>query len=436
MPLKDHLRIFERAYLRPFFRQLGGGKSLVLPSPEDALRMTSLGHGQLGASQDFPRIALLSVLPPSRTGLASYALRHFGDPRWQVDHYAPFLHLAEMEALLEAGPRDRRFFPASDLGRLLPLHAYRALLFQIGNSAHHVPALKALLEAPEKPAPWIYLHEAQLGRFWLSWCRDDPRQVRRLYDEHYPESRITLSEVLGRPGADSPRGIRPLLAMTGCTRVIVNSACCEEMVKRDLGPGWTGEMLRLFHPIPGGPQPPGQGQGPLRIGHFGGIGTGKGVPLLLKAVRQIRASRPVVLVLAGFDAGRWARRHRLEGLDWVEVLDAPGDARLFQAMGSVDVAVQLRPVTQGESSGVVSQLLGLGRRVIATGVGSFLEYEGALHLVPPEVDAAGLAGHILEALTENREEAILHLQRTHSAEAFHAHLWDALFSAAPPSQGA
>jgi len=390
--------------------------------------MHALGLAQIEEESATPRMALISVLPPNRTGLASYALNHFGDPRWEVDHYAPFNSPAELQDLVTShGSRSRRFFSLTDLGRIRPASRYRALIFQIGNSPHHIPALRALRVAPALPEGWIYLHEAQLSRFWLPWCGDDPRQMRMLYREHYPDHLITMEDLLGASGdGDTPRGIRPLLALTGCSRIIVNSACCEELVRRDLGTDFSGRILRLFLPIPAYKAPPERKSGPLRVGHFGGIGTGKGVPLLLEALRRIRADRAAILVLAGYDARRWAKRHGLAQEDWVEVLDAPSEEMLLEAMGSVDVAVQLRPVTHGESSGVVSHLLGLGRNVIVTGIDAFLDYGDAVGFVAPNVDASTLAGRILDESAQDRSRALDQVRQDFSRAAFHDRLWKGL----------
>ncbi len=66
-------------------------------------------------------------------------------------------------------------------------------------------------------------------------------------------------------------------------------------------------------------------------------------------------------------------------------------------MSTVDCAVQLRYPDNGESSGVVNQLLALQRPVVCTRTGSFAELDGVVHLVEPDISPVDLAAVIEQA---------------------------------------
>jgi hypothetical protein len=64
-------------------------------------------------------------------------------------------------------------------------------------------------------------------------------------------------------------------------------------------------------------------------------------------------------------------------------------------MASVDVAVQLRSATFGESPGTVPQLVALGRPTIVARIGAFAEFEDAVCFAPDDLTPEGLADLIL-----------------------------------------
>jgi glycosyltransferase involved in cell wall biosynthesis len=101
-------------------------------------------------------------------------------------------------------------------------------------------------------------------------------------------------------------------------------------------------------------------------------GDTKRLDVLARAVAILRRRRPTRLVIAGWEARRGCRRLGLAA-DGLEILDGPDDDKLLEAMRGVDVAVQLRSPTFGESSGVVNQLLALGTPLVVTGEGSFAD---------------------------------------------------------------
>jgi glycosyltransferase involved in cell wall biosynthesis len=178
------------------------------------------------------------------------------------------------------------------------------------------------------------------------------------------------------------------------------------------------------------------GQEPvLRLGTFGKPERTKQLDRLFGAVRHLQEQRPTRLLVAGFDAGAFLAREGLSLQQGLDVLDNPSDAELMAAMRSVDVAVQLRFPSLGESSGVVGHLLGMGIPLVVTDAGSFSELREAAVLVPPEVSA----GHLAEAILQAHESASLRataaVYRTaHLPEAFVAALDGLLASHREPGQ--
>lgn len=417
MSLRSWMKTFERTRLRPWARSLKhlfAGRHAAPPDP----RLEAWTAAQAAIPDPgLPRLALLSILPPTPNGVASFAARFFADARWRLDAYAP-LPLEPLEALAHAasGPR-QRFFPIQSWGRIQPPSFYQAVIVEAGNSPHHAPALRAAAQASGEQV-WLHLHEAQAIRFWNGWFEEDARAVMALYREHYPGQSLSMDDLFGDPRPEAPRGIRPLARLCQARRILVHSEYCAQKVREDLG-DLDLPVDVLFHPLPPSsgahPEP---GEAPLRVGHFGGLSAGKSIATLVAAMDRLASSRDVRLVLAGYGAGRYASRHRLASRrPWVEVHDAPPDDQLEALMASVHVAVQLRPTNHGESSGVVSQLLGMARPLVLSDIGSFPELGPVAVYVSPDVDADGLARAILQA-RDLPEAASASLRGSQSPSAF------------------
>jgi glycosyltransferase involved in cell wall biosynthesis len=105
-----------------------------------------------------------------------------------------------------------------------------------------------------------------------------------------------------------------------------------------------------------------------------------------------------------------ARRVRLRGF-----VEGEGFDRLVT---QTTVAVQLRTVSMGETSGSVADCLGAGIPTIASAVGSTRELpDDVLVKVEPDVSAAALAGELEALLGDDRRRADLgHAARAHARE--------------------
>lgn len=151
---------------------------------------------------------------------------------------------------------------------------------------------------------------------------------------------------------------------------------------------------------------------------------------MIEAFRRLRATRPEArLVIAGYNAGRYASVHGLCGEPGIEVHDNPPMARLTELMRGVDVALQLRMVDTGESSGVVPQLLSLDVPTVVTANGAFADYGEAVRTVARDCDAEALLAAALEeaAAPARRREARRGYVETHGPGDFCA----ALLAATP-----
>jgi len=163
---------------------------------------------------------------------------------------------------------------------------------------------------------------------------------------------------------------------------------------------------------------------PLRLGVFGWIERHKRIDLVLEALADLRRRGiGVELEVCGQIGGTvTALEERIASLGLGPAVHLRGrlehDAFLA-AIRSVDVCVNLRDPTMGETSAVVTQALQMGTPVIASDVGWYAELPECVLKVPVgDGAAAALVGHI-SRLANDREglaelsDATLRFATTH-----------------------
>lgn len=380
----------------------GAGASFIL---QDSLRRLE-GTDRSAA----PRIAVVSVLPPMETGIANYTLHTFEASPVAVDVFAPF---PDAGAYLAAAHRLRRpdgpltIHALETLSFALATRRYQAVIWVIGNSDHHLPVLHLLREtrhlAPLAPH-WVQLHDPvlfNLARIYADQLgRNLAVLLRTALAQDVPQADWAavangdVATILGHHGLPA----RALFGDLPLRGVILHSRAAAKILRPDWPEMDALEQRRLYLPVlePFRPRAAPAGSG-LRIGSFGYPAQSKGTDAILAAFRHLRRHRPdATLVIAGYNAARYALEEKLCDEPGLEMHDNPAMPKLSALMDSVDVAVQLRTHNSGESSGIIPQLLSRDVPTLASTVGAFGEYGEAVRAVPSGFTPAELSAAILD----------------------------------------
>ncbi|MBK1658701.1 glycosyltransferase [Paracraurococcus ruber] len=370
------------------------------------------------------RIAFVSNMPPDDTGIAACSLYSWLGHDGPVDIFCPTIDadwFGALGALLaggagQGGPR------LLDIGTLLTADqtvGYRAIVFAIGNSPHCYwvhKALKKLGAFSGLDRCVLYVHDPCLLNLVQNGsgisAQEMVQSMQTIYGRPLPEALAPglveweVHEKLVEAGILGPRWFASL----GVKRFVVNSAAAEALLQDDLA-GTDTTISRVFHPVflpRGAPEMMAEARatrvedpdGTITIGSFGIPGTSKRTDAIIAAARllQDRGQR-LRLLLAGYGVRAYAATNaRLwDGLD-VTLFDGPSDLQLLQCMLDCDIGLQLRSRNLGESSGIVPQLLCLGRPTIVSDLGSFREFGDAVASVPPEATPEEIAAAIEQTL--------------------------------------
>lgn len=348
-------------------------------------------------------LAHLTPLPPQRTGVADATARLLVE----VARQAEVVAYAPAGAAPLPGVQVRR---ASRLA-MSRLHRHEAVVAQMGNSEAHAWILREVQRRPMI----VELHDVVLHHL-VAHLHFDPADGDR-YEEAMaldagPFGRIVARLALAGdlPGPWEMAAERfPLTgeAIANAKTVIVHS----EFAARWLRERWPALDIRVVpHPHPP-PDPAEPERLPARpfplVGCFGFVTRQKRVPELMRAMVRVRERLPGAhLLVVGESVGQ-SPDMMAEGAglpaEAITVVDYPPPERFAALMAGVDIAVNLRHPTMGETSGTAVRFLGLGIPVIVTTGGWYDEIPDAAvaRIAPDEYEVATLAEAIL-GLAEDR----------------------------------
>ncbi|MCC7341002.1 MAG: glycosyltransferase [Bryobacterales bacterium] len=305
------------------------------------------------------RVALLSPLPPSRSGIADYSA-------------------ALAEAMKAAASID-----VFDSSSALPdLSVYDAVLYQIGNNGDHDFVYRTALSHPGI----VVLHEANLHHLIadITIKQGDWEAYLRAVAADGGPAALEYAQAVRRlevgPDYDGVPMLRALLR--GARGLIVHS---EFVASRARENGYPGPLAVIPHgawlPEPtGGPwrERLGVREDQPLLGVFGHLKPYKRVAETLRAFRRlVRQCPEAKLILVGEPHPDLPVEQLIDSLDLRAHARVIGYAPIEDFVGyldACDVIVNLRFPTVGESSGTMLRAMGLGKPVLVSNVGAFAEF--------------------------------------------------------------
>jgi len=334
------------------------------------------------------KVAYFSPMPPERTGVADYS------------------------ALLVPALAERVDLTVMRRGSKRPPRGTDLALYQVGNNPDaHAWIVDALRRHPGA----VVLHDFVLHHLVAGMTvgrGDGHGYLDAMEREHGVVGRLLAHGVLdkrlpplweARP-ADFPL---PLFVLDHATALVVHSQTVREQVREA---GYEGPVSVVRHPA--WPalvvEPERVATGPV-LACFGVVNASKRIPELLRAFAALRRTRRDATLLLvgptspGFDLDRRLQRLGLdeEGLvreKWVD------EDRLWRLLAGVDVCVNLRYPTMGETSGSAIRALSLGKPLVVSDIGWFSELpDGVALKVPVDTNEVDVLTAALELLVERAD---------------------------------
>lgn len=328
------------------------------------------------------RVAYFSPLPPQRSGIADYSAE-----------LLPYLtRQAEIELFIDSGHR-----PIPEITKQFPVHNYRKFptlakqrsydvcLYHMGNHAHfHEYIYRTLLKYPGI----VVLHEYVLQHFiqGITLLRgDQPGYVEEMRYCYGRTGAYLAQQLLDINQAVDPWAY-PLFerVVDASLGIIVHNEHSRQRVLASRPLARIGKINAPMYLDTGAKLAKGEraalGLSPeaFVVGSFGFVASPKRLEVSLRAFARFRREFPeAIYVLVGevLPSADIDRLIEATGLGDGVILTGYVDLEKFlQYMATVDLAINLRFPTGGETSASAIRLMGLGKPVIMSNAGSFAEY--------------------------------------------------------------
>jgi glycosyltransferase involved in cell wall biosynthesis len=326
-----------------------------------------------------PRLALLAPLPPVESGIADYCCELV--PALE-EHYE--IELVHDQADVDL-PAKLQHLPVHDVGAFRRnATSYDRVLYHFGNSLHHAHMFHLLREVPGV----VVLHDFFLGGAlnWLEWHGGVPDAFGRALLRSHGKDAVEFDRTHGREEAIARYPVNRLVAERA-QGVIVHSQwpihAADEFYGKGYSRGW--RRIPLVRMLPAAPDRElarrqlGLAESDFLVCSFGHIGEGKLNHRLLEAWRASSLAQDprchLVLVGRSWDTPYGDRVQRLvDQTPRVAITGYAPRTMYEQYLAASDLAVQLRAMSRGETSGAILDCMGWGVPLVVNANGSNAEY--------------------------------------------------------------
>lgn len=330
------------------------------------------------------RLAWLSPLPPTPSGIADYSFE-----------LLPLLAAeAEVDAVSPRPGRWRRLRVPPGVTLRTPeafarrRETYDAVFHHLGNNPHHEFVYEAALARPGIAVFHELVLHHMLDHMFLG-ASGRPARYEQVMEEEYGTRGLRLAELrLSWVATDLEKFLFPLAGhVARRARAIVVHSHDAGLHMEEVAPGIPVTVI----PHHAGAPPRAVGtvtrasarrnlgipDDAFVVGHFGYITRPKHPGAVLAGFARLASADPsarMVMVGADHSGGGLQRLAELHGVgDRVRLAGFTGLDRFYAYLRAVDVVVNLRYPSAGESSGTMARALAEGKPLVVNNIGSFGE---------------------------------------------------------------
>lgn len=354
----------------------------------------------------FGRVALVTPMPPSDTGIAFFSLRMAIENPDDIDIYTTYESAEDYFDQKDLFP-NIRIYPVELLGFMSRQANYKSVVFSFGNSHHNIFVIDKLHKFSKLGLAAKIIAEVHdpcslniASRFWTLRGKLD------CFSDVYEDR---LKETVGRTELELIErnifGVKAALHGANVDEILVHSFRAKEMIVDDYGKDKTPHIKVGFHPIFRGDYSNDLDSSKygISVGSFGIPGTNKFLNEKIEAfVKLKRVGLVDNAIFAGYHASQIVRKLYGAIPKEITVIEDPSDKELAHYMANITVAVQLRRANLGESSGVVPQLLGHRKNIICNKIGAFSEYGDVVKYLEKEITAETIFEAVCDVLKNEK----------------------------------
>ncbi|WP_157160010.1 glycosyltransferase family 4 protein [Brachyspira pilosicoli] len=329
--------------------------------------------------------AIFGVLPPENSGIANYNAKTFGlDSNFHI--FSSFKNYDNFNIANSYISNDfkNNFIPIEYYDKFLDKYTYKKNIFVLGNSIHNLEYLKYAITEKNKERSYLYLHDINLLFLLYSFLNNDINKFIKLIVKYYGEeiySKIkelkNIREMVSILSNNKINGVKIIISLTNISNIIVNNESAKELLIHEMKYSlYKINIIKMFHPIENLTHIVPKYSKTKDIIYIGSFGIPddncKSTDIIIESINILnnkykKNNKKIILLLAGYGMKDYINAfNNKKLLNNVIYYDSPEINELFSIMMSTEISIQLRNVSYGQTSGIICQLLGMGKKIIVT----------------------------------------------------------------------
>lgn len=360
----------------------------------------------------------IAVFCPGELAIAEYTVRKHSTMPQTYDIISDIQTLEQFNHLISLIKEPvKNLIPYANYQDSKYFSNHIAKIFVLGNSPHHMMSFNEAIKTAGEKNRYLYLHEPILAGPFLAMLNNDINKLKEFIVDWYPwlknkVNEVEFTDVNAFMIDNNIFFIRPLLNLTKINKIIALNEKCKNLILKELTP-LEASKINIdvsFLPIE-------KFEGIERIniqknekeyiiGCFGIASKFKSTEKVIQAVNILNKQNfNVKLILVGPNISDYLNFYPEEDKKHILIYNNPDNKTWLELMNSVDLALQLRPNANTDSSGCVSELIGLNKRFITTTSFVVDDFKAICDFVDSDITSEELAKAIktnLENLHDNK----------------------------------
>ena len=292
---------------------------------------------------------------------------------------------------------------------------YYAKIFVLGGSPHHINALNEAIKTKNEKNRFLLIHDGILIDLIIAYFKN--KNFEDCIREFYPE-KINLLESFDKQDIyafcrdNNMVFIKPIIKMTGINHIIALNDRVKELILADLDDEERKNIKIDVIYLPfekfnySRKIKISKNKDDFIIGTFGIQSKIRQTKEIIEAVNMLNDNNiKTKLLIAGYSVKDYVNSLNLD-LKNVIMFEKPTAKKWLALLNSVDLAIQLKSNSFSNSSGPVSELVGLKKELILTENFVPKDIEEFFYFVPNNVSTQELYSLIVKIITQKNKKMI------------------------------
>lgn len=360
----------------------------------------------------------IAVFIPGNGAIAEYTVRFHSTTPDDFDVFADISSLKDFDHLQSLiSSNYSNIFPFLNYEDSKRYSNHIAKIFVLGNSPHHINSLNEAIKTKGENNRYLLLHEpVMLGTFWQPL--GGPENIKKFIWEWYPElhkykndlETIDLYSFLRKYNIYL---LKPLVELTGINNIIALNEKCEELIYKEFKNYQYKNKIKVdtiylpyekFENIDSFDYKDSNTE--FIVGTFGCPSPSKQTCDIVNAINLLNTQGvKVKLLMAGPNITSYLKNF-YDDFNNLIIIDNPPHKNWLKILNSVDLGIELRPNSHTNSSGCVSELVGLEKEVLLTENFVPSDLQKYFHFVSENVSVEELAKSIKNILYSKNKKMI------------------------------